>query len=364
LSDTHLSRRDFLWSATLSPAVRGQPAASRRVVIVLDPRDPVASAPPVRWATTQLEEAFRGSGWGVLRRDALGDAPADIPVLVIAGASAPVARDVLKAHKLALPAAPEALAIVAGRFAERNVTLACGSDVRGAVYATLELADRVRHASDPEDALRITTPVAEKPANRIRSIARCFESDVEDKPWFYDKSFWQAYLTMLATQRYNRFSLTLGLGYNRPRNVRDVYFYFAYPFLVSVPGYNVRARPLPDAERDRNLEMLRFIGEEAARRGLQFQLALWTHAYEWEDSPEANYVIEGLTPERHAAYCRDALTEILKACPAITGVTFRIHGESGIPEGSYDFWKTVFEGIVRAGGKSKLTCTPKAWTFA
>ena len=363
MSDTRLSRRDFLWSATLSPAVRGQPAASRRVVIVLDPRDPVASAPPVRWATTQLEEAFRGSGWGVLRRDALGDAPADIPVLVIAGASAPIARDVLKAHKLALPAAPEALAIVAERFAERNVTLACGSDVRGAVYATLELADRVRHASDPEGALRITTPVAEKPANRIRSIARCFESDVEDKPWFYNKSFWQAYLTMLATQRYNRFSLTLGLGYNRPRNVRDVYFYFAYPFLVSVPGYNVRARPLPDAERDRNLEMLRFIGEEAARRGLQFQLALWTHAYQWEDSPEANYVIEGLTPERHAAYCRDALTEILKACPAITAVTFRIHGESGIPEGSYDFWKTVFEGIVRAGRQIEIDMHAKGMDF-
>ena len=27
----------------------------------------------------------------------------------------------------------------------------------------------------------------------------------------------------------------------------------------------------------------------------------------------------------------------------------RVHGESGIPEGSYDFWRTVFEAIARAG---------------
>ncbi len=363
MSDSRLNRREFLWGATLARAARALPAASRQVAIVLDPADRVASTAPVRWAATQLEETLRAQGVAVVRRDTLGEAPAEAMVLLVAGASAPAARDILKAAQIPPPETADAMGIAAGRLAGRKVTLACGGDVRGAVYAALELADRVRHATDPEAALGTVTAVAEKPANRIRSIARCFESDVEDKPWFYDKAFWQAYLTMLATQRYNRFSLTLGLGYNRPRNVRDVYFYFAYPFLVSVPGYNVRARPLPDAERDRNFEMLRFIGEETARRGLQFQLALWTHAYQWEDSPEANYVIEGLTPERHAAYCRDALAEILKACPAITGVTFRIHGESGIPEGSYDFWKTVFEGIVRAGRQIEIDMHAKGMDF-
>src|SRR5262249_32362429 len=65
----------------------------------------------------------------------------------------------------------------------------------------------------------------------------------------------------------------------------------------------------------------------------------------------ANYTIEGLTAENHALYCRDALTALLRACPAIAGVTFRIHGESGVTEGSYDFWKTVFDGAVRCGRK-------------
>ena len=146
--------------------------------------------------------------------------------------------------------------------------------MRGAVYAALELADRVRHSTDPLSTLHLPHEVMEQPANPIRSIAKYFESDVEDKSWFYDREGWRAYLSMLATERFSRFSLNFGLGYNFPRNVRDVYLYFSYPYLLSVPGYNVRVSNLPDAERDRNLEMVRFIGEETVARGLEFQLGL------------------------------------------------------------------------------------------
>jgi hypothetical protein len=40
---------------------------------------------------------------------------------------------------------------------------------------------------------------------------------------------------------------------------------------------------------------------------------------------------------------------VLKACLQISGLTLRIHGESGIPEGSYQFWQTLFEAISGAG---------------
>ena len=52
---------------------------------------------------------------------------------------------------------------------------------------------------------------------------------------------------------------------------------------MKVPGYDVSVTDLPDSERESNLEMLRFISDEAAMRGLDFQLGLWTHAYEWID---------------------------------------------------------------------------------
>ncbi len=100
---------------------------------------------------------------------------------------------------------------------------------------------------------------------------------MEDKPWFNDKEMWPQYLTMLATQRFNRFNLALGIGYDFLRNVTDAYFIFAYPFLLPVAGYDLKVRGLPDAERDSNLEMLKFISEQTVARGMQFQLGLWMH---------------------------------------------------------------------------------------
>ncbi len=194
----------------------------------------------------------------------------------------------------------------------------------------------------------------DQPLNRVRGIVRLFVSDVEDKPWFNDREMWPAYFSMLAAQRFNRFQLAFGIGYDFLREVTDAYFLFAYPFFLSVPNYNVRAVGLPDAERDRNLETLKYISEQAAAHGLHFQLGLWMHGYEWANSPHANYTIEGLTAQTHGPYCRDALAALLRACPAISGVTFRVHGESGVTEGSYDFWKTVFDGVVRSGRKLEI----------
>jgi hypothetical protein len=322
-------------------------AEARGVFIVAAPDDAIASAAPTRWAAGELERSLTERGVPVRRVEKVAQAGAGDLCIVAAGPANPLAR-------AALPQAAEALALAPATSDGRAVLIACGSDVRGLVYALLELADRVRYAAEPLSALEVRQAVAERPANKIRSITRCFVSDVEDKPWFSDRAMWGQYLSMLAAHRFNRFSLAFGIGYDFPSHVSDVYFYFAYPFLVSVPGYDVRAAGLPEAERDRNLETLRFISDETAARGLHFQLALWTHAYEWIDSPKANYLIQGLTPRNHADYCRDALLALLRACPAIGGVTFRVHGESGVPEQSYTFWQTVFDGIVRCGRKVEI----------
>jgi hypothetical protein len=336
-ASSSVNRREFLKRGAaaaglgLADTAAGQ---TRGVAIIMDPKDAVASTPPAKWAAGVLRQTLADRG-----------IPARI-VESVAQAGSGDFRMVASCPVSGVPLAPEAFAILPGRVS--------GCDARGLVYGLLELADTARHASDPLAALQPRQVTIERPANVIRSIARLFESDVEDKQWFHDRSMWREYLSMLAENRFNRFSLTFGLGYNFPRNVTDVYFYFAYPFLLSVPGYKVRANPLPDAERDRNLETLRFIGEETVARGLQFQLGLWTHAYQWVDSPHANYTIEGLSSDNHAPYCRDALQALLKAVPAISGVTFRVHGESGIPEGSYSFWQTVFEGIVRSGRRVEI----------
>jgi hypothetical protein len=192
------------------------------------------------------------------------------------------------------------------------------------------------------------------PANAVRSMMRLFVSEVEDKPWFYDREMWPRYLAMLAENRFTRFNLSFGIGYDFLRGVTDAYALFAYPFFVDVPGYKVRAAKLPDAERARNLETLQFISEQTAAHGLDFQLGIWMHGYVWENSPHPNYTIEGLNAENHGPYCRDAMNTLLRACPAVRGVTLRIHGESGVAEGSYEFWKSVFDGVKAAGRKVEI----------
>ena len=324
------------------------------VFIVCDPADPVAASEPVRWSVDQLRASLSARGIAGEVRRQVSEAPAEAICIIAAGASTSVAREMLSHADVSMPDLPESLGLIPGQASGRSILLACGSDVRGLVYAILELADRVDHAAEPSAAFQMRRAVVERPANKVRSIMRVFASDVEDKGWYGDKEFWRQYLSMLAAQRFNRFALALGLGYDFTSRLRDTYFHFAYPFLVSVPGYDVRARELPDVERDHNLEVLRFISDETARRGLHFQLGLWTHAYKWTDSPTVNYTIDGLSPETHAAYCRAALETLLKACPSIGGVTFRIHGESGVAEGSYEFWKTVFEGVVRCGRRVEI----------
>ncbi len=347
-----MNRRTFLkhtGAAAGVTAAHSLKGATQGVSLIVDPRDMIASAPPAAWAVRELRTALANQGVTAQVYPRLDAAPGGDRQIVIAGGTSASAREILQGAKVSMPSSAEALCLVPGKSA----LLVGGSDARGLVYAVLELADRVKYAPVASAALDVRMPVVEKPANVIRSCARCFVSPVEDKSWFYDRDLWVEYLSTLAAHRFNRFNLTFGIGYNSARDIPDSYFYLAYPFLLPVPGYNVTATGLPDAERDRNLETLRFISEQTVARGLQFNLALWSHAYEWPNR-ETNYRIAGLTPQTHAPYCRDGLAAVLKACPKITGLSVRMHGESGIPDGDYQFWETLFQAIKPAGRRIDL----------
>ena len=336
------TRRTFL---KLSAAVASLSAAElahalpagRRISIVTDD-SPLVNNEPVRWATQKLRDAITPQNL------AAKQSSTDFSILI-----APVTSPLAKVFpRLPSFTQPETTALIPGQHGV--ALLATGSDIRGITYSILELADRIGLSDDPIGALHLSAPLIETTPNKVRSVARAFVSEIEDKAWFYDRAFWTTYLDTLAAARFNRFGFTLGIGYDFPRGVTGDYFHFPYPYLVKVPGYEqVHVEPALEAgERRRNLETLQFIAAETARRGMDFQLGIWTHAYQWTDSPHSDHRIVGLAPEIHATYCRDALALILKACPQITGLTMRIHGESGIPEGSYPFWQTLFEAIPAA----------------
>jgi len=351
----NFNRRQFLRTAAgaavaAAASVTTFAGKEQGVAIIVDPSDALASSPPARWAATELVHALTKRGVSAAMYENAARAPATHLRILASGMSSPGAVAALNSVRAQTHAVPEALALCE----TKDGVWACGHDTRGLTYALLELADRVCHALDPIASLAVPKPITECPANTVRSITRLFTSEIEDKPWYNDREMWPPYLSMLAAQRFNRFNLALGIGYDFLTNVTDAYFLFAYPFLLSVPGYNVRVPQLLDTERDRNLEMLRFISERTAACGMDFQLGIWMHGYRWINSPNPNHTIEGLTAENHGAYCRDALRMLLQSVPDISGITFRVHGESGVNEGSYEFWKTVFDGVATCGRKVEI----------
>ncbi|GAA5162605.1 hypothetical protein [Amycolatopsis dongchuanensis] len=307
--------------------------ADAHVLITLaDGTDPVA---PVPWAVSMLREALAEKG---------------IPVWTDeSGPSAAVVR----AEVLEGLGPAEAFLIEPGPSAGEVLVRAGGA--RGLAHGLTELADRVRHSADPVTTIRTAESALRAPAVAVRGVLRAFSSDVLDRPWLCDRDFWKRYLDELALHRINRLHLALGMQYNYSHDddVRDNYLCFAYPFLLPVPGWEgVGVAGLSQRERAENLAALRFASAEAQRRGVHFQLGLWNHAVRPElvDSPNLRYPVHGLADEEVAEYSAAGLRELLRECPSIDGLTFRVHYEGGVPEaGRAAFWRTVLSGLRDAG---------------
>ena len=361
-----IQRRDFLKLAGATTVVgltrTAAAAPSGKVSVIVDSSDPVASGAPVTWAVGQLRKALASKGAKCELVNSPDQVSGSSQCIVVAGAASALAKGFPRAAQEL--AAPGSLRLAPGTLSKLPAILVSAVDTRGFVYGLLELAERVQFNADPRSALHLAHAIQEQPANDTRCVSRYFCSEMEDKSWYYDKDFWPRYLDTLVVSRFNRFTMAYGLEYDFPRGVTDDYLHLPYPYFFEVPGFRgVRVMqlknpdgtdrpspiPLSTEERDKNFEMLKFIAAETGARGLHFQLGIWTHAYKWTDSPNAYHNIEGLTPETHASYCRDALAIILKECPQIQGLSMRVHGESGIPEGSYPFWKTLFEAIADCG---------------
>ncbi len=365
---SRMQRRAFLKLTGAMAAFRLTPPAlavpSHTISVIVDDNDPIACSEPVHWAANQLRNALVAKGVLCDVVPSTEQVKGSTFSIAVAGAGSGLAQNFPQAG--AILSSPESLRLTPGSLTGAPAILVSGGGQRGVIYGLMELTERVRFSPDLVAALHLSGVIEEESANDVRSIARAFCSEIEDKAWYYDKDFWRGYLDLLVASRFNRFNFTFGIGYDFPRGVTGDYFHFPYPYLIDVPGYEVRVvrlgsetgeenlAPFTAGEREKNLQMLRFIAAETGARGLQFQLGLWTHAYAWTDSPHAHHRIEGLTPQTHATYCRDALAILLKECPQIQGLTLRVHGESGIPEGSYPFWKTLFEAISGSGRKIEI----------
>jgi hypothetical protein len=293
-------------------------------------------------AVADLEKAFVLSGRTVERGKSL---PADGATAIHIGTptSSKSIADFAASGKLALSREPESLAVKK----LGNTLVIAGADARGLGYALLDAARAIELAPPKTNSLDAVVESAESPFLRTRTMSvHLFNKDLEAS-WYFDENHWRDYFAMLARDRYNHFNLTFSDQTN--------YLTPLYAYLVEVPGYeNVRAKGLTAAERGRNLAMLKRIAELAQERGIDFTLGIWAQA------PVAAYpgevAVENLPKGMAAAeYCAQGLRLILEACPAITGVQFRMNAEAGITEKEQaEFFIKIFQALKRVGRSLKI----------
>src|SRR3989442_11727232 len=127
----NLNRREFLQVAGSIAAVSVVRAPRRRISLVIDPADPVASSGPARWAVKELEQSLDARGIAVHKCERVAQAKAGDFCVAAAGARFNVATGILKAARAIVAETPEALGGAPGNVRNRRLLLACGHDTRG-----------------------------------------------------------------------------------------------------------------------------------------------------------------------------------------------------------------------------------------
>ena len=159
---------------------------------------------------------------------------------------------------------------------------------------------------------------------------------------------------MLAANRFNRFLIIFGYengGFLAP----------PYPYFFDTPGFpGVRMVGLTPEQQRRNLAALNRLIELAHERGIAVTLGIWDHIYrggvqaggaDWvkriQGPPIPNSVV-GVTTENLNAYTLAAVSELLARVPALDGLQFRMHEESGLKtEGDGRLLARVFENVKK-----------------
>ena len=189
------------------------------------------------------------------------------------------------------------------------------SNALGLAYGLFELAERVE---DEGASALINWPEMQcKPGHRVRGVDR-FITNSQDECWWMSREYWDFYFKMLVSSRFNSFTLILGFD--------TAYFSPPYPFFVDVPGYESITVPVW-IDKEKYLAALNQIGKMCHDYGLKFIFGTWQQQ-PWQEAQ--NMMVQGITDDNIEAYCAAGLKELLKACPHIDQIHFRVNHESGV----------------------------------
>ena len=146
---SRMQRRAFLKLTGAMTALRLTPRAlaapSRRISVIVDANDPIASSDPVQWAAGRLRNGLVNKGFLCDIVPSADHVQGSAFSIVVAGAGSSLARNFPQAG--AALGNPESLRLTPGHLAEAPATLVSASGRRGFIYGLLELAERVQFSA-------------------------------------------------------------------------------------------------------------------------------------------------------------------------------------------------------------------------
>ncbi len=259
------------------------------------------------------------------------------------------ARQALEAIGVALPDKAEAL--VVKKDGDRIIV--CGADNTGLMYALLDIAQRVELSQSTEDIWHLIPETVEEPTIKERSVSIY----TMQRAWFeqrlFDEDYLTSYFDQLAQSRFNSFVVIFGYengGFMAP----------PYPYFFNTVGFpEVTLTGLSPEEQKKNRDAFNRLIEIAHDRGIRVTAGIWDHIYRGgvqsggltsrRDAPSEpqEHMVWGVTSENLYDYTKASLRQFLQVFPAIDGIQFRMHNESGLKrEEMGGFWHEIFEMIT------------------
>lgn len=253
-----------------------------------------------------------------------------------------------------IPSHPEGVFL--RRLDENTLVVASAGD-RGLMYALLELAENLRDAPSEQPFSQVPD-VSETPdvPERALSLYTMHRRHFERR--FFDPAYWERYLDLLASSRFNAFVLLFAYE-------SSGYFAPPYPYFFSLSDFpEVYVIGMTAQDQERHLHALNRLVEQVHAHGLSFTLGIWDHIYRGgvqrgpDDGNEWRVV--GVTEKNLIAYNTVGLRELLRRVPNLDALQFRMHNESGLKnEEMTAFWDAMYDVVLQADRRIRFDARAK-----
>lgn len=316
---------------------------------------------------TKLTDALQAKSITFEKVGSINEAQGKTVIVAGLGFEDGTASELLKAGGHIIPQVPEALTIWKTDWQKKPVWVISGFDDRGLMYGLLDVANRIGWSSSHKSPMSEVKEITEQPDVSERAISLYVMNRAYWESRFYDETYWQRYLDILAQNRFNTFAIIFGYDYEGFMNPSFPYFFDVEEFP------DVRMVGLTPQEQQRNLEALNNIVKMTHDRGIRITIGFWDYIYRGrgrgraslEDAPDqpGPGLVWGVTSDNVAAYNKTAMAKFVRVVPDIDAIQFRMHWESGLrKEEIAGFWLSVFKQMKETAPNLRLDLRAKELT--